>query len=71
MRGHPELAWVTYALAVLATAAIAYGLAIVIERPGLRLGRRWSDAILHRREAKPAVPEVAAEPVAVPEAVRS
>jgi peptidoglycan/LPS O-acetylase OafA/YrhL len=50
MRGHPELAWVTYALAILATAAVAYGLAVLVERPGLRLGRRWSDAILRRAE---------------------
>jgi peptidoglycan/LPS O-acetylase OafA/YrhL len=50
MRGHPELAWLTYGLAIAATAAIAYGFALVIERPGLRLGRRWSDAILKRKE---------------------
>jgi peptidoglycan/LPS O-acetylase OafA/YrhL len=52
-RGHPELAWITYGLAILATAAIAYGLALVIERPGIRLGRRWSDAILRRNETPP------------------
>jgi peptidoglycan/LPS O-acetylase OafA/YrhL len=54
MRGHPELAWVTYGLAILATAAIAYGLALVIERPAIRLGRRWSEAILRRKQTLPA-----------------
>jgi len=66
-RGHPELAWVTYALAVLATTAIAYVCAVFVERPGIRIGRRWSDAILRRKEAKAvAGPMAAAEPVAVP-----
>jgi peptidoglycan/LPS O-acetylase OafA/YrhL len=71
MRGHPELAWLTYALAIAATAAIAYGFAIVIERPGLRLGRRWSDAILKRQaKEKPAEVVVVKEVEPTPAAVR-
>jgi peptidoglycan/LPS O-acetylase OafA/YrhL len=62
MRPFPELAWVTFALAVLATVAIAYGFALVIERPGIRIGRRWSDAILRRQAARLA----AAEPDVAP-----
>ena len=64
MRGHPELAWVTYALAVLATTAIAYGCAVLVERPGIRIGHRWSDAILWRKETPPTA---VAGPVVVPE----
>lgn len=64
MRGHPELAGVTYALAVAATVAIAYGFAVVVERPGIRLGRRWSDAILRRREVVAAPDPVMAGPMA-------
>jgi peptidoglycan/LPS O-acetylase OafA/YrhL len=64
MRPFPELAWVTFGLAILATMAIAYGFAIVIERPGIRIGRRWSDTILKRAAAKPSVasPETASAP---------
>ena len=62
MRPYPELAWVTYGLAVLATMAIAYGFAVVLERPGVRLGRRWSDAILRRQAARPAEPAAVVVP---------
>ena len=54
------LSWIVTALGSM---AIAYGFALAIERPGIRIGRRWSDAILRRKEAAPAA---AAEPVAVP-----
>lgn len=64
MRPFPELAWVTFALAVVATMAIAYGFALVIERPGIRIGRRWSDAILRREAARPAEPAAVAAPEA-------
>jgi peptidoglycan/LPS O-acetylase OafA/YrhL len=38
-----------FVLSALVTVAIAYVLAVLVERPFLRLGRRWSDAILRRR----------------------
>ena len=40
-------------LAVLATVLTAYVLAVLVERPCLRFGRRWSDAIV-RRQSEPA-----------------
>ena len=61
----PVFAWLAFALAVGFTAAIAYVLAVTVERPGVRLGRRWSDAILRKRATvgPPVTVESASEPV--------
>jgi peptidoglycan/LPS O-acetylase OafA/YrhL len=66
----PMFAWLAFTLAVGFTAAIAYVLAVAVERPGIRLGRRWSDAVLRRRiaTAQLAAVEPASEPL--PAAVR-
>ena len=60
----PLFAWLTFALAVLLTAGIAYVTAVTVERPFIRIGRRWSDAVLRRREVemKPTTVDVTGEP---------
>ena len=52
----PAFAWLTYAGAVAVTVGIAYVMAVAVERPFIRIGRRWSDAILRKKEvAKPPI----------------
>ena len=49
--GQIELSLLTFALAVALTVLVAWVLAIAVERPCLRFGRRWSEAILQRESA--------------------
>jgi peptidoglycan/LPS O-acetylase OafA/YrhL len=59
MRGasdRPEMAVLTYVLACTVTVACAYGLAVLIERPFIRIGRRKSQAILANNGARAAFP---------------
>src|SRR5262249_33503066 len=55
--GRLELRLLTFALAALATVLLAWIVAILGERPCLRLGRRWSEGIL-RRETEAAMGEL-------------
>jgi peptidoglycan/LPS O-acetylase OafA/YrhL len=61
----PAFAWLAFFLAVVFTAMIAYVMAVLVERPGIRLGRRWSDEILKRKAAQ-LTPAVPVEPVCEP-----
>jgi peptidoglycan/LPS O-acetylase OafA/YrhL len=47
--GRLEISLLAFALAAGVTMFVAYGLALLVERPCIQLGRRWSDAILERR----------------------
>jgi peptidoglycan/LPS O-acetylase OafA/YrhL len=47
--GRLEVSLLAFAAAAAVTILTAYGLAVLVERPCIRLGRRWSDAILERR----------------------
>jgi peptidoglycan/LPS O-acetylase OafA/YrhL len=62
--GSIEWSLLTFALAVLVTVLMAWVLAVLVERPCLRFGRRWSEAIL-RRPSEVAMPVAAGEVVAV------
>jgi peptidoglycan/LPS O-acetylase OafA/YrhL len=54
--GRPEIAVLTYVLACTVTVACAYALAVLVERPLIRVGRRLSQAILANKEASAASP---------------
>jgi peptidoglycan/LPS O-acetylase OafA/YrhL len=59
MRGageRPEIAVLTYVLACTVTVACAYALAVLVERPFIRIGRRLSQAILANNEVRAASP---------------
>jgi peptidoglycan/LPS O-acetylase OafA/YrhL len=47
----PLFAWLTYGGAVIVTVGVAYVMSVAVERPFIRIGRRWSDAILRKKEA--------------------
>jgi peptidoglycan/LPS O-acetylase OafA/YrhL len=53
--GHLAVSLLAFVTAAGVTILTAYVLAVLVERPCIRLGRRWSDAILRRQsEAEPA-----------------
>jgi peptidoglycan/LPS O-acetylase OafA/YrhL len=53
--GHLAVSLLAFVTASLVTMLVAYVLAVLVERPCIRLGRRWSDAILRRQgQAEPA-----------------
>jgi peptidoglycan/LPS O-acetylase OafA/YrhL len=48
--GQIGLSLLTFGLAVALTVLVAWALAVLVERPCVRLGRRWSEAILRRED---------------------
>jgi peptidoglycan/LPS O-acetylase OafA/YrhL len=52
--GRLEISVLSFVVSALATIVIAYGLALTIERPLVRVGRKWSERILSKQaHAKP------------------
>lgn len=54
--GHLAVSILAFVTASLVTILVAYGLALLVERPCIRLGRRWSNAILARQSQPAAEP---------------
>lgn len=52
----PELIVLAFIASCIATIATAYVLALAIERPLIRVGRRWSERMLNERTARESVP---------------
>jgi peptidoglycan/LPS O-acetylase OafA/YrhL len=51
--GRAEIAIAAYILACVFTLAMAYLLAVFVERPLIRVGKRWSGTIIARSQRRP------------------